>query len=174
MNIRLFEQNNKILFCQLFSMLYDARNLLFYRSGPSNNAGFDYEVRQTIVKLLLGLTHVNDKPIASLTAAYIRDNRVLGCVTFVPQLQLIELLVTSPQFRGQGVGTSLINYAIAQLNEYGAKHNITRKIGINVLSSNLQTHHLYKKMGFVQTRLQAIEQGNANVVIMHLNALGAS
>ena|GEM_PF-2419843 len=168
-HINLFEQNNKKIFCDLFGMLYEARQLLFYQVNKTDPDSFNYNARQTILKLLFGFTEINDQPFAAKIAIYKLDQQARGCVTFVQELQLIEVLVTNPIFRGQGIGTQLVHYATNTLKAYAQKNNIHKPITIQALSSNTPTCNLYQKLGFTPTSEKDIQDNTTSVVTMHLS-----
>jgi RimJ/RimL family protein N-acetyltransferase len=52
------------------------------------------------------------------------------------------------EYRGQGIGTQLMNAVIAHAKKFGLE-----KLELNVYTSNVHAHALYKKLGFEQEGL---------------------
>jgi putative acetyltransferase len=74
------------------------------------------------------------------------DGNAVGCVALIPMgdgVYELSKMAVSPQMRGQGIGRKLLEHAIAQARELGAKSLF---LGSSSLLKNAV--HLYEAVGF--------------------------
>lgn len=103
-----------------------------------------------------GLALIVGNPAAGAILVAREGDQVLGMVNLLftlstalgAKVALLDDLVVSPERRGAGIGTRLLNRAIAFAREQGC-----RRITLNTDRSNLSARRLYEKHGFVTSSM---------------------
>jgi len=103
-----------------------------------------------------GLALIVGNPAAGAILVAREGDQVLGMVNLLftlstalgAKVALLDDLVVSPERRGAGIGTRLLNRAIAFAREQGC-----RRITLNTDRSNLSARRLYEKHGFVTSTM---------------------
>lgn len=92
---------------------------------------------------------------------YVLNHHIVGFIGTSPDN--IEMLFIEPEYRGQGIGKTLINFALQQLK-------IDR---VDVNEQNLQACAFYKKLGFKVINRSELDAQGKPYPILHLKYLCA-
>lgn len=117
---------------------------------------------------------LNENPSAMLWVAehYAQDegNRVVGMIVLWLVLDEVHIatLAVDPDFRGRGIGSSLLEFVLTKAMDRGARQAL-----LEVRASNLVAQSLYKGYGFeiVSRRPRYYRDNNEDALLMNLDNL---
>jgi len=96
---------------------------------------------------------------------YYMDRKIIGCAGYSHyknQIFFIERLATLPEYRHQGIGKKLMEYAENKMREENG-----RIIEIHVVDENLKLIEWYKKSGYLKIRVDKIKTLPFNSCVMN-------
>jgi len=64
------------------------------------------------------------------------------------KVALLEDMIVNKNFRGQGVGSSLIKFVLKKLKKQGCT-----RVTLLTDEDNIKAHHFYKKQGFTKSSM---------------------
>ncbi|MDR0301512.1 MAG: GNAT family N-acetyltransferase [Treponema sp.] len=96
---------------------------------------------------------------------YKTNNQIIGCVGYSyykDQIYFIERLATLPEYRHSGIGKSLMEYAEDRIKDIGGKI-----AEIHVVDKNATLREWYKKLYYVEMRIEEIKTLPFNSCVMN-------
>jgi ribosomal protein S18 acetylase RimI-like enzyme len=93
------------------------------------------------------------------------DNQIVGCVGYSyykDQIYLIERLATLPEYRHLGVGKKLLQFVEDEIKNIGGK-----SVEIHVVDKNIVLIEWYKKLNYVERRIDEIKTLPFNSYVMN-------
>jgi N-acetylglutamate synthase-like GNAT family acetyltransferase len=98
---------------------------------------------------------------------YKNDNKIIGCIGYSyykDKIYLIERLATLPEYRHTGVGKKLMQFVENKIKYIGGKI-----AEIHVVDKNIVLREWYKKLNYVEIRIDEIKTlpFNYNVCVMN-------
>ena len=93
------------------------------------------------------------------------DGKIIGCVGYSyykDQVYFIERLATLPEYRHSGVGKILMKFAENKIKENGGK-----MVEIHVVDKNNVLREWYKKLNYVEIRIDEIKTLPFNSCVMN-------
>ena len=96
---------------------------------------------------------------------YNNDNQIIGCAGYSfykDQIYLIERLATLPEFRHFGIGTKLMQFVENKIKNIGGKI-----AEIHVVDKNIVLREWYKKLNFIEIRIDEIKTLPFNSCVMN-------
>lgn len=126
-------------------------------SNPTNNAFIDKSTLKSQLNYGIDLFGLE------------QDNRLVGCVAIEESKKeentfYIEKVSVIPEFRNQGFGIELMNFAKTRIQELGGKF-----ISIALIDSNKRLKNWYKNQGFEETGFKDFEHLPFRVCFMRMN-----
>ena len=95
---------------------------------------------------------------------YIINDKIIGCVgysNYREKIYFIERLATLPEYRHSGIGKKLMEFAENKIKEIGGK-----KIEIHVVDKNYVLREWYRKLNYVEIRIDEIKTLPFNSCVM--------
>lgn len=91
---------------------------------------------------------------------YYKNTTIIGFIHLIisfDEADIVDIIIKN-EFRNQGLGSSLINYAICANN--------LKKLNLEVRENNINAIKFYEKLGFVKVRTIKNYYGNENAFFM--------
>ena len=86
-----------------------------------------------------------------------------GQLTIWPRTAEISDLIVTPAYRGQGIGTAIINHLVDQV-----RARRIAQVEIGVALGNARALALYQRLGFAQDRIINLDLGHGFEPVMYL------
>ncbi len=110
---------------------------------------------------------VEERALGHIMYALISEGKIVGYMQLeksTPSLYFLQKLVVLPNYRHQGFGKALLDYAKARVVEWQGD-----KISIGIIDENLVLKNWYIKYGFVPTMTKKFEHLPFKVGFLELN-----
>lgn len=103
-----------------------------------------------------GLSHIIENPEVGYIVVAKVDSKIIGMINVLftistalgARVALFEDMVVSPDYRGAGVGSQIIEYAISSAKQHGCK-----RVTLLTDRDNVSAHRFYAKHGFTQSAM---------------------
>lgn len=108
-----------------------------------------------------GLSQIIDNPEAGYIVVAKEQNKIIGMVNVLftvstalgTRVALLEDMVVSPEVRGQGIGSQILDYAIRSAKQSGCKRITLLTDNDNVSGQNFYAKHGFSKSPMIPLRL---------------------